>query len=211
MERTLTAPKDINLTTETIQVINTRRAIRKYKDKDVDRDIIEQVIKTGMMAPSAMNKQPWKFYVLTNKEMIRSFSREIAKLAFKEFSKSGLKGIIQTTGHLLHFAHNFSFHSITEPVFYGAPVVIFITAPVDNEWAPLDVGMCAQNMMLAAKSLGLDTCPVGFAKFVMHTGLYPSLKIPASEKVLLAVILGYGDEKPEVHERAKDKIVFIGQ
>ena len=65
--------------------------------------------------------------------------------------------------------------------------------------------------MLAAKSLGLDTCPVGLAKFVMEVGIYSKLNIPASEKVLLAIILGYGNEKPVMHERSKDRAVFINR
>jgi nitroreductase len=201
--------KDKVFLTETIKVINARRAVRKYKDKPVDRDTIGQVIDAGMMAPSAMNRQPWKFYVLTGRETIRSFSKAISGVVFKAFSGAGIKGIMQAAGHLLHFAHNFNIDAITDPVFHGAPVVIFITAPSDNEWAPLDIGMCAQNMMLAAKSLGLDTCPVGFAKFVMDVDLYPKLNIPPSEKVLLAVILGYGDEQPAAHERVGNKVMFI--
>ena len=209
MKETIMPAKNTGLLTETIKVINTRRAIRKYKDKAVSKNLIEQVINAGMMAPSAINRQPWKFYVLTNEETIRSFSKEISKLALKDFSKLKPKNIIETAGHLLHFAHNFNFHALTDPIFHGAPVVIFITAPVDNEWAPLDIGMCAQNMMLAAKSLGLDTCPVGLAKFAMQVDLYPKLGIPPSEKVLLAIILGYGNENPEMHERQKNKTVFV--
>jgi nitroreductase len=88
-------------------------------------------------------------------------------------------------------------------------VVIFITAPKDNEWAPLDIGMCAENIMLAAKSLGLDTCPVGLAKFVEKTKIYGKLNIPETEKVMLAVIMGYGDELAEPKERKRDNAVFI--
>jgi nitroreductase len=69
--------------------------------------------------------------------------------------------------------------------------------------------MCAQNIMLAAKSLGLNTCPVGLAKFVEQTKSYPLLGIPSSDQVLLAVILGYGDEEPVVHKRLKNNAVFI--
>ena len=69
--------------------------------------------------------------------------------------------------------------------------------------------MCVQNMLLAAKSLGLDTCPIGFAKYVDETEIYHELNIPKSEKVYLAVILGYGDETPIFHERKKDNAVFL--
>ncbi len=195
--------------TETLRIIFARRAVRKYKDKPVPREMIERIIDAGRMAPSAINKQPWVFYVLTDKATIKSFSKEISGVALKGFAKSGIKEMIKTAGSLLHFPHSFNFHAMEDPVFHGAPVVIFITAPRDNEWAPLDIGMCAQNMMLAAKSAGLDSCPIGFGKFVEKTGLYPRLKVPADEKVHLALILGYGDESPEVHERKKNNINYI--
>jgi len=195
--------------TETLKTIYERRAVRKYRDKSVRRKLIEQVIDAGRMAPSAINKQPWKFYVLTDKATIKIFSKEIAAIAVKSFIKSGVKGIIQTAGHLLRLAHGFNFHAMEDPVFHGAPVVIFITAPRDNEWAPLDIGMCAQNMMLAAKSFGLDSCPVGFGKFVEGTKSFSKLKVPVSEQVYLSIIFGYGDESPDVHERKKDNIIFI--
>ncbi len=193
----------------TLETIYERRAVRKYKHQTVDRKIIEQIIDAGRMAPSAINKQPWKFYILTDKDLIHSFSKEIGKVAAKGVLKTGVKGIINSLRGPFHLLQGIKFVMTSDPVFHGAPVVIFITAPKENEWASLDVGMCAQNMMLAAKTLGLETCPIGFAKFVEQTNLYSKLNIPDSEHVLLAIILGYGDEKPEVHERKKDNVIYI--
>ncbi|MDR3714233.1 MAG: nitroreductase [Puia sp.] len=203
-----TLNKSVSLS-ETIRTIYQRRAVRKYTDRPVDRELIEEVIDAGRMAPSAINHQPWQFYVLTDRKLIHSLSKEIAGTALKEFVKPGLKGAIKQAGHLLHFSDGFHFQALKDPVFHGAPVVIFITAPRDNEWAPLDIGMCSQNMMLAARSLGLDTCPVGFGKFVEGTEMFTKLRVPASEHVLLSIIVGYGDEHPELPERAKNNIHFI--
>ncbi|MEO7486450.1 MAG: nitroreductase family protein, partial [Ferruginibacter sp.] len=112
--------------------------------------------------------------------------------------------------HLLHFLPGaIELFKNSDHVFYGAPVVIFITAPADNEWASLDVGMCAQNMMLAAKSLGLDSCPIGFGKYVEHTKTYSLLNIPATDEVKLALIFGYGNETPEMHKRVRNNAFFI--
>lgn len=195
--------------TETLQTIYKRRAVRKYKSRPVGHEIIEQIIDAGRMAPSAINQQEWKFYILTNKDTIKTFSKEIAKTSAKEFIKSGVKDIVKTAGDLLHSFHSIDLFKWADPIFHGAPVVIFITAPKDDEWAGLDIGMCAQNMMLAAKTLGLDSCPVGLAKFVEHTDIFYKLRIPATEKVHLAVILGYGDETPEAHKRVKENAIFI--
>jgi nitroreductase len=192
-----------------LDVIYERRAVRKYKNQPVERNIVEEIIDAGRMAPSAINKQPWKFYVLMDKTTIKSFSKEIAHVALKEFAQPGIKKIVQTANHLLHFAHDFNFDALSDPIFHGAPVVIFITAPRDNEWAQLDIGMCSQNMMLAAKAFGLDSCPVGFGKFVEHAKIFSRLNVPASEQVHISIIIGYGNEKPEMHKRKSDNIIFI--
>jgi nitroreductase len=193
-----------------VKTIFERRAIRKYKEKAVSKENIEQIIDAGRMAPSAMNRQPWKFYVVTSKEDIKLFSREIAKEGLKIIPKMGIKGAVKSivTG-ITNLSHGIDFLLSKDPVFHEAPVVIFITAPKDNEWAALDIGMCAQNMMLSAKSLGLDSCPVGFGKFVEKTKNYSKLNIPIDDQVHLAIIIGYGDENPKVHKRDKDNVFYI--
>ncbi len=197
------------VTPETIITIYERRSVRKYKDTPVGRALIEKVIDAGRMAPSALNKQPWQFYVVTNKETIHLFSKEISKVAAKTFIKTGVKQIIRSMVNLLHFPHGFNFLTAADPVFHGAPVVIFIAAAKDNEWAALDIGMCSQNMMLAAKSMGLDSCPVGFGKYITHTKCYPQLHLSPMEEIHLALIMGYGDESPEAQKRNKNNLIFF--
>ena len=195
---------------EVIKTIYERRAIRKFKDKVVDKEIIEQLLEAGRMAPSAINKQPWKFYVVTKKDDIQLFSKEIGTAALKSIPHMGVKKIVKAAvSGVTHLSHGIDFLKAPDPIFHGAPVVIFITAPKDNEWAGLDIGMCSQNIMLAAKSLGLDTCPVGFGKFIMKAKSYSKLNIPNQEQVLLSIIIGYGNETPEVHERKKDNVVYL--
>jgi nitroreductase len=178
---------------ETLKTIYERRAVRKYTDKPVSRELIEQLLEAGRMAPSAINKQPWKFYILTKKDTIKTFSDAVAKAAAKHVHLGFASGILNTN----------------DAIFHGAPVVIFITAPKDNKWASLDVGMCAQNIMLAAKSLGLDSCPVGMGKYVEEASCFEQLKVPKKETVLLSIIIGYGNDKPAVHERNKKNCVYI--
>jgi nitroreductase len=197
------------LATETIRTIYDRRAVRKYRPKTIDDDLLEKVLDAGRMAPSAMNNQPWKFYILTHQDTISLISKEIAKVAFKSVVKSSLKHPLDTIKTLLHATPGLLHIDNEDPIFHSAPVVIFITSPKDYEWAGLDIGMCAENMMLAAKSLGLDTCPVGLAKYAQQTAAFHKLEIPKSEDIQLAIILGYGNEAPEVHPRKKDNAIFI--
>lgn len=55
--------------------IYTRVSIRKYQDKPVEREKIMQILKAGMQAPSAGNQQPWEFYVVEDKELIKKLSQ----------------------------------------------------------------------------------------------------------------------------------------
>jgi nitroreductase len=194
---------------EVLKHIFERRAVRKYKHMSVDKDVIEMLLDAGRMAPSAMNRQPWKFYVLSDRKKIKAFSKEIAAIAVKQIKHVSLKELAKMTLSFFHLSTMVHFLEQDDHIFYGAPVVIFITSPLKDEWGALDVGMCAQNIMLAAKSMGLDTCPVGFAKFVSQTKDYYQLNIPASEQVDLAIIVGYGDESPKSHERIENNAVFI--
>src|SRR5690348_10105368 len=98
---------------EVIKTIYERRAVRKFLDRPVERNLVEQIIDAGRMAPSAMNRQLWKFYVLTDRELIKSLSPFIAKVANK----------------VLSWAHGVDKAQSTDIIFHNAPVVIFITAP----------------------------------------------------------------------------------
>lgn len=190
---------------EIIKNIYERRAIRKYKNKPVPKEIIDQIIAAGKMAPSAMNRQPWKFYVLTDDSKITTLSREIEQLAMSKFGPIQVK----TPATLGTYHLSAAPPTVEDPIFHEAPVVIFLTTPHSDEWSGLDIGMCAENMMLAAKALGLDTCPVGFARYVTETAHFHILNIPVSEQVHIAIILGYGDEQAVMHERVGNNVVYI--
>ena len=194
---------------DTLKTIYNRRAIRSYKNMGLENELIEQVIAAGRMAPSAMNKQPCRYYVLTNKEKIKLLSKEIQEYAVKELEHMHVKDVIKEAFRFLNLSNIVDTILKKDPIFHEAPVVVFITTPKNDTWGALDAGMCAQNMMLAAKALGLDTCPVGFAKMVMNTKNYSILNIPEEEEVLLAVIIGYGDEQPKAHERIANNTFFI--
>ncbi|MBC7486125.1 MAG: nitroreductase family protein [Cytophagaceae bacterium] len=207
--RLLKITKDQASLNEVFGTIYNRRAVIKYQNKPIEKKIIETIIDAGRMVPSAMNKQPCKFYVLIKAETISLFSKQIAKAASKGILKSGLKKIIKTATESFNFSHGLRLLRSEDPIFQRAPVVIFLTSPKDHEWAALDIAMFAQNMMLAAKSLGLESCPVGLAKYVMETEVYKFLNISESEIVQLAIILGYGDEHPDLPKRNKVDAVYF--
>ena len=54
------------MSTELIQLIKQRRSIRRFLDKPIDREVIEEIIQAGRYAPSDRNRQPWRFIIISN-------------------------------------------------------------------------------------------------------------------------------------------------
>ena len=98
------------LSNETLESIYTRRSVRKYKDKEVDKELIDKVIDARRMAPSAINMQPWNFYVLTDKTKIQEYSKAIKKVAAKQVFKMGFRTLVKTAVSAIKMSHGVDFH-----------------------------------------------------------------------------------------------------
>lgn len=66
--------KECNATEAVIENIMTRTSIRQFTDQPVAKDTLDNIVKAGMAAPSAVNAQPWAFVVVTEKEMLDSLN-----------------------------------------------------------------------------------------------------------------------------------------
>ena len=146
------------------------------------------------MSPSAMHKEPWRFIVITDRKMINELSDRVKKRA----------GII---GHAPRFAERFT--SREDTIFYGAPLLIIVIAPKENEWAHIDCGILAQTMFLAAHSLGLGSCYIGFGRMLNSDAeALKLLGIPSDMEIVAPLIFGYSsEEKPAQKRSFEDKIL----
>lgn len=182
---------------QTIHTIYRRRSVRRFLPTPVPEELINKILNAGRMAPSAMNHQPWHFHVLTDRASIQALSADIASMARAMMENSSAIPPARQEPMPIDFFEK------ADPIFHDAPVVVFVSGPI-TEWTALDIGMCCENMMLAAKAFGLDSCPVGLAKFITQSPLYPQLLIPPDMQIYLAIIIGYGDETPLAHARVID-------
>lgn len=127
------------------QIIQSRRSIRKYQEKPVEREKIRTCIEAARLAPSAENHQPWRFVVLDQPALIQKFGG-------KAFS-----GIYRPT----RWAQK-------------APVIVVLFAKIDflvnrlgrwvqgNQFYLLDLGIAGEHFVLRAEALGLGTCWIGW-------------------------------------------------
>ena len=132
----------------TIKDIITRRSVKKYKDKPVEMELVEQIVTAGTYAPSGMNKQSAVILAITNKEMRDRLSRMNLDVVIRN-------GMQTSSGH-------------SDP-FYGAPVVLVVLAKKEAGTRVYDGSLVMENMMIAANSLGLGSCWIHRAKETFET------------------------------------------
>jgi len=173
--------------TETEKVIFERRSVRWYKSNQVPEDLVRRILEAGRYAPSAGNSQPWKFIVIRDKAMLEEMEHDVRQTCklfrfFLDWRGRGLMGkivwlnsqfMIRIRPHELHpipFGAMFAIADGHLKLFHGAPTVIMILKDKRGVSNPdLDCGICGQNMVLAAHSLGLSTCWVGFVTALMKS------------------------------------------
>lgn len=178
-----------------IEAITKRRSIRKYLDKPVPKEIIDTILNTVVMSPSAMNRQPWRFIVIENKEKIQELSAIVKK-------QMGL------LGYALRFTE--IIQSKKDTIFYNAPLLIIIAAEKDDKWNKINCGIIAQSMFLTAYSLGLGSCYIGFANTLNNDpDTLRELKVPENHEIISPIIFGYPADTKEPPKREPKVINWI--
>ena len=208
--------------------ITSRRSVRGFLPTPVSRQTVEEILAVASRAPSGTNIQEWKVYVLMDAAKQR-LSDSVLAAHYQEYERKkrkedplhmeeyfyyprqwfepylgrrrklgwelyGLLGIGKTDYDKMHAQHARNY------TFFGAPVGIIFTIDRRMEggcW--LDYGMFMQNIMVAARGRGLDTCPQqAFSTY--HKVIRAQLKLPDNEQVLCGMSLGYED-KNEIANR----------
>ncbi len=179
-----------------------RRSIRKYQNRMVERGDIEKLIEAARLAPSAKNRQPWKYIVYTGAEketllnaMEQGLNREAAEHHLLPKSAFGLPD---------------AFHTLQ--VMRQAPVVIIVMntngqspyeeIDTDRRFSEicdsLSIGASIENMLLKATQLGLGTLWIANTCFAYHDMMQV---IQSPGQLIGAVALGYPDEQPSKRPR----------
>ncbi|MCU0599471.1 MAG: nitroreductase family protein [Desulfobacterales bacterium] len=168
------------------EVILSRRSTRAFKKEPLPDFMIRRILEAGRFAPSAGNMQPWKFAVIKSPEILEAMESDAAKIARRmmfvldytrsRFRSVFLKPVSKFFIRLLHNElHPVPFGLLNEiaagraPVFHHAPAIILILEDQRGVSSPpMDIGICGQNMVLAAHSMGAATCWIGLIKLLMY-------------------------------------------
>jgi len=162
------------------EIILKRRSIRKYRDKKVEREKITAILKAGMYAPSAVNKQPWHFIVVDDKALMN-----------KIMDVHPNAKMLSTASHAILVCGE-------EKRQYD-----------DGYWIAV-CGAVTENILLEATALGLGSCWIGvYPREKRMKALKEMFGLPVHIQPFAIVSLGYPDEEKRTPDRYDPDKVFL--
>ena len=183
---------------ETLEVIMGRRSVRQYRPEQVTEEELQQILDAALHAPTARNQQKWHFTVVQDRGML-----------------ARMVGIIRQ--NVMDSGIDFFIERASDPdynTFYGAPTAILISGDDGAPLVKIDCAAAAENIALAAESLGIGSCVMASPGFLFASGegneLRGELGIPRGYSHVCTVALGYMDgEKPPAPPRDRDVINYV--
>ena len=162
---------------DVLEAIKERRSIRKYMYNEIEHNILVKILEAARWAPSGGNKQPWRFIVVTDRQQIKMLK-------------------------------------MSSPGFYGEEAALVLVICLERERVSetdydlgMDLGMAAQNVMLAAYALGLGSCAI--ASFTPRA-INRLLDVPDTLEVKLLISIGYPTRTPKTPPRRPlSELVYI--
>lgn len=182
------------------EAIYTRRATRTYTAETLDDGVLRELIDAAIQAPSAVNEQPWAFFVVRERALLTQISSK-AKAYMLASTPTGL------------LSHHFEsiLGDVQFDIFYGAPALVLISSSTANPWATENCALAAENLMLAARDKGLGTCWVGFAQAWLRTQEGKTLLgIPEGYFPVAPIIVGHPKLPPMPVARKAPEIHWLG-
>ncbi len=189
-------------TVDLYEAIKGRRSVRKFKSTPVPKDLIEKIFEVALWAPSGMNRQNWKFFVLAGERKEELVS--ISSTSF-QYLEPQLQQLYAEKPKIIESTRRF-FKRLGE-----APIVVcayFEPANMEDVTSFQNVAAAIQNLLLVAHAEGLGTCwmtgPVTVANEI-------SRFLGVKDMTLVAITpMGYPDETPKVPPRKPERVVYQG-
>jgi len=188
----------MNAVNETLEVIRSRRSVRRFGLKPITEADLAAIAEVGLLAPSARNQQRWHFTVIRAKDTLASLSAALKE----QILNSGIDFLVErakTPGF--------------DP-FYGATAMVMISGDDKAPWIQIDCGAAAENTALAAEALGVSSC-VMVMPGLLFAGdedgrLARELGIPEGYTHIVSVALGYREgDRPAIPTRNRDVITYV--
>jgi nitroreductase len=183
---------------EFTELLEKRRSIRDFADREVPLDLVREIIADSVKAPSAGNRQPWGFIVVNDKAWIRKISdssRDTILRGIEKNPESPMK------------VYEKSLRAEGFNAFYNAPCLVLIVGPDKSPTIRMDVGLAAAYFMLAATERGLGTCWIALGAEVRDPEILTAVGLPEGQRIIAPLILGYPKAIPPMPERKAPSVL----
>jgi nitroreductase len=173
-----------------VEAIRQRHAVRSYTPATVERATVQALLEAAVLAPTAMHEEPWAFCVIQNAEMLKHLSDRAKAQWMREATahEQALDPVARDRQrHVSELLSDPGFN-----IFYDAGTLVVICARPASHFVEADCWLAAENLMLLATSLGLGTCPIGFAIPALNDPeVKAELGIPSDQKAVAPIIIGF--------------------
>lgn len=191
---------------EIMKTIMHRRAIRRFDERQIEEDVLQEILQAGLYAPSVGGRQGVIFAVCQDREV----NERLGKIKRANSQPRMASGSNYVSKEQPSIADD---PNLTN-AFYDAPTVITMFAPKDFLFSVDDCAVAAENMMLAADSMGVGSCYVGqgWTAFADPYGqeILKKWEIPVDRYAVMQLLLGYpreGDAHPAAKPRKADRVL----
>ncbi|PLX25317.1 MAG: nitroreductase family protein [Salinivirgaceae bacterium] len=182
------------------EVFKNRRSIRNFKSEPIDMELIQRLIQDSILAPNAGNEQPWKFIVVSNRDLINRISDD-CKHNFLQFIKANPTSPAKKYEKMLS---NESFN-----IFYHAPVVVYILGNAGKRNLVADCSLAASYLMMSATDKDLGTCWVNFGMYIKDSTIREEMGLNDDLQIVAPIALGYPEKIPGIPVRKEPQILKI--
>jgi len=165
-----------------MDAIHERRSVRSYSPLRLDAQTIRTLLEAAVWAPTAVHEEPWAFVIVQELAVLKRLSDRAKKI----FTAQAQQTHPEQAKHLLDILAQPDFN-----IFYNASTLIVICGKPKGPFVVADCWLAAENLMLAAYSMGLGSCVIGFAVPALNTPEIKSeLGIPADCTAIAPIIVG---------------------
>jgi nitroreductase/NAD-dependent dihydropyrimidine dehydrogenase PreA subunit len=194
-----------------VQLMSSRRSCRNFIDTSIDRAMLEDLVKIGITAPSGTNSQSWTFTILPTRKAVITYAGHVASY-FRRLNKTAentlLRSFLKMIGKGELDAYYQRYYRLVKEaleewngsgkdrLFHGSTAVILIGSRPGASCPVEDAMLATQNILLAAHSMGLGSCLIGFAVSAMKRdpSIQRAVGIPGEEEIHAVIALGYTEE-----------------
>jgi nitroreductase len=183
-----------------IDAIYKRSSVRSYSPERLDRATIQALLAAAVRAPTAVHLEPWVFAIIQDTGVLKHLSDRAKPLFLEEVKRDQLDRV----GHALDIFATPDFN-----MFYNAGTLIIICGKAMGPFVAADCWLAAENLILAACSLGLGTCVIGAALPALNTlDIKADLGIPDQLTAIAPIIVGVPSHETTPIARKEPEILF---